>query len=202
MDIRQSLPGSRREVIQMREAGSGSVSGAADALDAALDHLTAVDWASLGTQAHGEMLARLGRVQTRLTAVHAAVLAAFTAQCGYEPDGHRSPRAWLVGRAGMAVGAASGAVGWHRRLDRHGRLAAAMTAGGIQESLAQEIAKWGGKLPDGKRDEADAILLDAAAQGLPLADLSTLARSIDETWRSQHPDPDDGHGEPGDGDAD
>ena len=102
----------------MLEAGSNSMSGAADMLDAALDQLAAVDWASLGTQAHGEMLARLSRVQTRLTAVQAAVLSVFTAQCGYEPDGHRSPRAWLIGKTGISAGAASGAVGWRRRLDR------------------------------------------------------------------------------------
>jgi hypothetical protein len=88
----------------MREAVSGSPADAADALDASLDHLAVVDWASLGTQAHGEMLARLQRAQAKLTAVNAAVLAAFTAQCGYEPDGHRSARAWLINRAGMARG--------------------------------------------------------------------------------------------------
>ena len=57
------------------------------------------------------------------------------------------------------------------------------------------------KLPAGKRDEADAILLDAAADGLPLEDLDVLARKIDETWKAQHPDPDDGNGDGGDGDG-
>jgi hypothetical protein len=35
------------------------------------------------------MLRRLQRAQAKLTAVNAAVLAAFTAQSGYEPDGAR-----------------------------------------------------------------------------------------------------------------
>ena len=105
-------------------------------LDASLDHLAAVDWASLGTQAHGEMLAGLQRAQAKLTAVNAAVLSAFTAQSGYEPDGHRSARAWLVNRAGMAKGAAGAAVGWDRRLRRHGKIAAAMAAGAITDSWA------------------------------------------------------------------
>ena len=87
-------------------------------LDASLDYLAATDWASLGTQAHGEMLAQLQRTQTRLTAVNAAVLAAFTAQAGYEPDGHRSARAWLIGKTGISTGAAGGAVGWQRRIGR------------------------------------------------------------------------------------
>ena len=83
-------------------------------LDASLDYLAATDWASLGTQAHGEMLAQLQRAQAQLTAVNAAVLAAFTAQSGYEPDGHRSAMAWLVNRTKMSRGASG----------RRGRLAA------------------------------------------------------------------------------
>ena len=38
----------------MPETVFASPAGAADALDAALDHLAAVDWASLGTAAHEE----------------------------------------------------------------------------------------------------------------------------------------------------
>jgi hypothetical protein len=167
------------EVIHMHEAGFGSTAEAADALDASLDYwLAAVDWASLGTAAHAEMLTRLQRAQARLTAVSATALSAFTAQSGYEPDGHRSPRAWLVNRNKMTRGAAGAAVAWEKRLRRHRRIAAAMTAGDIHESWARDIAGWTGKLPAGKRDEADQILLDAAAGGLPMEDLSILARTI------------------------
>jgi len=174
---------------------------AAEMLDASLDRLAGVDWASLGTAAHGEMLACLQRAQTKLTAVNAAVLSAFTAQSGYEPDGHRSARAWLVNRNGMSKGAAGAAVGWGKRLRRHGRIAAVMAAGDITESWAREIAGWTDKLPAEKRDEADAILLDAAAQGLPLEDIAVLARKIDEAWKAQHPNPDDGNGDDGDEDG-
>ena len=185
----------------MREAGFGSTAGAADMLDASLDHLAATDWASLGTQAHGEMLARLQRAQAKLTAVNAAVLSAFTAQSGYEPDGHKSARAWLINKTGISKGAAGAAVGWDRRLRRHRGIADAMTAGDISDSWAKEIAQWTDKLPAEKRDEADAILLDAVAQGLSLDDLRLLARKIDETWKAQHPDPDDGNGDTGDEDG-
>jgi hypothetical protein len=185
----------------MPAAGFASAAEAAGMLDASLDHLAATDWASLGTAAHGEMLTRLQRAQARLTAVNAAVLAAFTVQGGYEPDGYRSPRAWLMNRTGMSKGAAGGAVGWHKRLARHGRIAEVLTAGDITESAAREIAGWTDKLPAGKRDEADAILLDAAAHGLPLEDLHILARKIDETWKAQHPDPDDRNRDDGDEDG-
>jgi hypothetical protein len=185
----------------MREAAFDHPADAAGALDASLDHLAGTDWASLGTAAHAEMLARLQRAQARLTAVNAAVLAAFTAQSGYEPDGHRSARAWLTNRNAMSKGAAGGAVAWQKRLARHQRIAAVMAAGDITESWAREIATWTDPLPAGKRDEADQILLDAAAGGLPLADIAVLARTIYETWQAQHPDPDDGNGEDGDADG-
>jgi Domain of unknown function (DUF222) len=188
------------EVIQMPEPVFASPADAAGMLDASLDHLAATDWASLGTAAHGEMLTQLQRVQAKLTAVSAAVLSAFTAQSGYEPDGHRSARAWLINRNTMSKGAASGAVAWEKRLRRHGKIAAVLAAGDITDSWAKDIAGWTDKLPAEKRDEADEILLDAAAQGLSLQDLAILARKIDETWKGQHPD-DDGTGDPDDEDG-
>jgi hypothetical protein len=185
----------------MPEAIFASPADAAGMLDASLDHLAAADWASLGTAAHGEMLTQLQRAQAKLTVVSAAVLAAFTAQSGYEPDGHRSARAWLVNRNSMSKGAASGAVAWEKRLRRHGKIAAVMAAGDITESWAKDIAGWTDKLPAEKRDEADEILLDAAAQGLALQDLAVLARTIDETWKGQQPDPDDDTPDTGDEDG-
>ena len=185
----------------MPETGFGSAADAAGQLEASLDYLAATDWVSLGTQAHGEMLARLQRAQAQLTAVNAAVLAAFTAQSGYEPDGHRSAMAWLVNRTKMSRGAAAGAIGWQRRLARHGVIAAAMATRKISESWGKDIATWTDPLPPLERDQADEILLEAAAAGVPLEDLRALARSIWETWKAQHPDPDDGNGEPGDEDG-
>ena len=128
-------------------AAFGSTGAAADMLDASLDHLGAADWAALGTAAHGEMLARLGRAQAKLTAVHAAVLAAFTAANGYEPDGHGSARAWLIGKTGISKGAANGAVGWQRRLARHRVIAAAMTTGAFASRIAAiRLSSFGGSV--------------------------------------------------------
>jgi hypothetical protein len=85
-------------VIQVPEAVFASAAGAADTLDASLDHLATVDWASLGTAAHAEMLARLQRAQAKMTAVNAAVLSAFTAQSGMSRTGTgRRGRGWSAG---------------------------------------------------------------------------------------------------------
>ncbi|HLI36074.1 MAG TPA: DUF222 domain-containing protein [Streptosporangiaceae bacterium] len=170
-------------------------------LNAAFDLLSATDWAAMGCRVQGEVLAGLCGVQAKLTAVHAQVLTAFSAAGGYEPDGHGSARQWLIGRTGISKSAALGAVGWQKRLARHGRIAQAMAAGTVSESWAKQIGAWTDPLPADKRDEADRILLDAAAQGLPLEDLEVLARTIYETWKAQHPDPDDGNGDTGDEDG-
>jgi hypothetical protein len=162
-------------------------------LNAGFDHLCATDWAAMGTQAQGEVLAGLRGAQARLTATQAAVLAAFTASAGCEPDGHGSAQQWLMHRTGISKGAARGAIGWQRRLRRHALIAAAMAGGEVSETRGKDIATWTDPLPPGERDKADQILLDAAAGGCPAGDLEVLARTIYETWKAQHPDPDDGN---------
>jgi hypothetical protein len=164
-------------------------------LTAAFDHLAAADWAAAGCQAQGEVLAGLRGAQARLTAVQARVLAAFTAARGFEPDGHGSAWQWLIGKTGVAKGAANGAVGWSRRLGRHAVIASAMAAGSVSESWARQIADWTDRLPQTERDSADQILLEAAAGGCPLEDLTVLAQAIYETWKAQHPDPNGGNGD-------
>jgi hypothetical protein len=162
-------------------------------LTASFDHLSATDWAAMGAQVQGEVLAGLSGAQARLTATQSAVLAAFAAAAAYEPDGHGSAMQWLIHRTGVSPGAARGAVGWHKRLRRHPVLAAAMTGGAVSESRAKDIATWTDPLPAGERDKADQILLDAAVGGCPADDLQLLARTIFETWKAKHPDPDDGN---------
>src|SRR6202012_887816 len=53
------------------------------------------------------------------------------------------------------------------------------------------IARWTAKLPAEMRDEADKILLQAAAAGATLEDLATIAAAAIERWRSAQPDPED-----------
>ena len=129
----------------------------------------------------------LQQAQAKLTAVNAAVLAAFTAQCGYEPDGHKSARAWLINKTGISKGAAGNSVGWQKRLARHRRIGETMTAGGISESWAREIARGPTSCRRTSGTRPMQILLDAAASGLPLEDLGTLARKIDVTGRCSIP---------------
>ena len=61
-------------------------------LDRALGLLAAADPGSLPTAVQAQALRALERAETRQTAAQAQILAAFTAQDGYEDDGHGSAR--------------------------------------------------------------------------------------------------------------
>ena len=87
--------------------GQYQPSGVAEALtmlDRALDHLAAVDAASLPTSAQAEVLLALERAGAKHTATRGRVLAAFAVQAGYEDDGHRSARTWLKWQARITAG--------------------------------------------------------------------------------------------------
>ena len=67
---------------------------------------------------------------------------------------------------------------WARRAEAHPEVAAVLAAGDISESFARTICTWTGKLPEDCRQDADAILLGAAAGGAELRDLAGLAAEI------------------------
>ena len=159
---------------------------------AALAYLASADMASLPAAAQAECLRGLERAESLHTAARAGALAAFMSSGGCEDDGQGSARAWLRWQTRVTNGAAAGAVGWARRLAAHPAVGEALAAGEISASWAREICSWTGKLPEGKRAGADAILLAAAAGGAELADLAGLAEEMRR--RCAQPDTDDGGG--------
>jgi len=170
----------------------GTVADALAMIDAGLGFLNATDAAGLSSAAQAEALVALGRAQAMQTAAHAAVLAAFTAGSGYEADGYGGPVPWLVHVTRVTKGAAKGAAGWMRRLKAHPDIAQALANGGISDSWARQLCDWSDRLPRENRAAADAILLAAAAGGVPFADLLILAADMYERCRSQPPDPEEG----------
>src|SRR5262252_2129670 len=140
-------------------------------------------------------LAALNAAEAALlpTGVQARVLAAFTAQDGYEDDGQGSARTWLRWQTGVTRAAAVTAVGWARRLAAHPVIASALADGQLSVSWAREVCGWSERLPEDKRDDADQILAAAAADGAELADLAGLAEQMYERCRADLDDgPDDG----------
>ncbi|MBV9379071.1 MAG: DUF222 domain-containing protein, partial [Streptosporangiaceae bacterium] len=178
-------------------SGMGAPAILADALamiDAGLGYFNAIDVAGLSSAAQAETLVALGRAQATQTAAHAAVLAAFTACGGYEADGYGGPVPWLMYVTRVTKAAARGAAGWMRRLSNHPRVAQALAAREVSESWARQFCEWSDRLPQENRAAADAILLAAAAGGVPFADLVILAADMYEKARAQQPDPDEDTG--------
>jgi len=160
-------------------------------LDRALAALNAADAASLPTAVQAQALRALEQAEAKHTAARAQILAAFTAQDGYEDDGQGSARTWLTWQTQVTRAAAAGAVGWARRLAAHPVIAAALAEGDISASWARAVCGWSDRLPAGMRGDADQILAAAAAGGAELADLAGLAQQMYERSRAGAPEDDD-----------
>src|SRR5712692_7166131 len=160
---------------------------------AGLGFLATADAAQMATEVQARCLQALEQVNAMGTAARASILAAFTSSQGYSADADYSPRAWLINRTGITKGAAVAYTAWARRAAAHPRIAAALAAGQMSESVARAIFQRTGKLPEDCRDAADEILIAAAVAGMDLRDLAALAGEIYQRSRPDtDSDPDDG----------
>jgi hypothetical protein len=180
----------------------GVLPGAAGALasvQAGLGFLAGAQVADWPAAALADWLRAFGQLEAAQVAAQARVLAAFSAQAGFEADGQATAKTWLRWQTQVTTGAAGGAVGWMRRLAVHPRAGAALEAGQVSVSFARLICDWSDLLPPDMRDQADQILLAAAVGGATQADLAMLAQQMYE--RSAPPDPDEDDGPGGDDDG-
>jgi hypothetical protein len=122
-------------------------------------------------------------------------MSAFSAAGGFKADGQATVRTWLRWQTQITTGASYAATGWMRRLAVHPRVTAALGAAQVTASFARLICDWTDLLPPHLRDEADEILLAAAAGGATQADLAMLAQEMRE--RSAPPDTDGPGGDDG-----
>ena len=150
-----------------------SVTEAARIAVDALGWLARADVGSVPVAVQADCLRELERAVAVHTAARSSVLSAFDAAAGYEDDGQGSPRTWLRWQTQVTGAAASGSVGWMRRLRSHPAVADALAGGRISASWARAICDWTDQLPEDARDNADRILLGAAAAVLSWA-----------TWRN------------------
>ncbi len=164
-------------------------------LAAALDYLAHADPASWPEDMQASCLRSLAAAESRHTAAHAKVLAAFSVPGGgLAREGHHSPRMWLTWQTSATRRAAATHVAWMRRLAGHPALAAALADASVSPSWARQLSEWTGRLPEHARDSADAELLAAAARGAGPGD---LARIAEEQAREHARADGDGPGEDG-----
>jgi hypothetical protein len=181
-------------VVRSVQQPPGGFVGSGDALAAVasgLAYLAHTDAASMPSAELSLCLRELARAESVYTAAHARILTAFTAQAGFEDDGHGGPRAWLVWQTRITRGAAAGALGWSRRLAEHPHIAEGLAAGAVTESWARKLCAWTDRLSAEHRGDADRILLAAAEGGADLADLYALFEEILSRCAGPDPDGDD-----------
>ncbi len=159
-------------------AEPASAGEALSAIRAGFSYLNRADAASLTTAEQADCLRALGQAESMHPAAHAKMLYGFTAQAGYEDDGHGSPRTWLKWQTRIDGGAAYAAIKSMRRLAAHPAVAGALAAGEISKSWARQVCEWTDLLPAHARGDADAILLAAASGGADLRDLAGLAEEM------------------------
>jgi hypothetical protein len=159
--------------------------------EAGLAHLASAN-ASLTTAEQADCLRALERMGSRHTAARASLLSAFAGTGGHEDDGHGSAKAWLKWQTRITSGAAGGALGWMRRLATHAAMRDALAAGDVSESWARQVCAWTDLLRANRRDDADRILLGAAAGGADLRDLAGLAEEMRNRCAGPDADGDDG----------
>jgi hypothetical protein len=150
-----------------------------DMVLAGLGYLAAADPTAFASQAQAECLQALEQADSMSTVVRAWFLGAFTTGQGYAEDAAYSPTGWLIHRMRVTKGAASGHLGWARRVLAHPQVAAALAAGTVlTESMARTVCGWTDKLPRECRQVADEILVAAARAGARREDLAALAAEI------------------------
>jgi hypothetical protein len=155
-----------------------------------LGYLAAADAAQLPAATQAECLRELEQDAAGLTAARAWILASFTAGQGYADDADYSAVSWLIHRTGITRGAAVGHTAWAKRTATHPQVLAALAAGKVTEPVARLICLWTGKLPEKYRDDADEVLVAAAAAGLGLEELAGLFGQMYERARGDLPDED------------
>ena len=185
-------PSSRREASS--PVGTvpvfASATEAMQMVRAGLDYLAAADATAMAAEEQARCLRALEQVNSVATAARTSILGAYTAGQGYTADADYSPRAWLIYKTGVTRGVAVAYTAWVRRSEAHPRIAAALAAGEISESVARTLCLWTDKLPEDRREDADKILADGAVSGLSLADLAGLFAEIYERYRAEEPDKD------------
>ena len=155
-----------------------SAAEAAEVVRAGLGYLAAADATAMAAETQAHCLRVLEQASSIATAARTSILAAFTSGQGYAADADYSPRAWLIHKTRITKGAAVRYTAWVQRAAAHPLVAAALAAGEVAESVAQTICGWTDKLPPECQEDADAILLGAAAGGADVADLAGLAGEI------------------------
>jgi len=124
-------------------SGSGGFGNVAEALragDMVAGYLNSPAAAGLDGAGCGEALITIGRIQSRLAAAQASLLARFDAASAHDADGYATTAAWLAGKTQQTRKDAKDTVRQMRLLGKHPLLDDVTGTGALSRSRAREIA--------------------------------------------------------------
>jgi hypothetical protein len=161
--------------------GSSSVSPpscAAEALamaETAMDYLNAEDLPGLPIAVTADCMKAWVRLGAKWAAAEAGLISAFRSCDGPAADGQKSMAAWLTRFTLCTKPAAKGMVAGSYRMGERRHIADALAAGSISESYGRWIGDVVKRFEPADRDAVEEILVEAAASGALIEDLTQVA---------------------------
>jgi hypothetical protein len=144
-------------------------------LESAMGFLADLDVAGMPAEAVAECLRGLERADAIEAAARGLLLAAFDTNDGSVGDGQRTTRAWLVHSLGVTRGQGAGYRAVQALAQDHVPLLAGLRAGHLRAaSVALQLARWTGAIPEEYRAQAEEILVAAARAGAGLRELAAI----------------------------
>jgi hypothetical protein len=173
----------------------GSTGQAIGVIRSAMRYLAGADYQDLPAQTLADVLAGMEQVDAAQAAVRGRAGQVFTGTQACLDFGQKTLGVWYKNETRVTRAAANAHKAWTRKLTEHPVIVDALARMDvISESWARQVCAWTGNLPDEFVNQADQILIAAAADGVDLAGLARIAAELGALLAD--PDKDDGK-EPG-----
>ena len=157
----------------------GSTGEAIGVMQDAARYLADVSYPGLPAQVIGDVLAAMERVDAAQAAIRGRAGDAFIDAKAHLEWGQKNLGAWYRNETRVSGPAAKANRGWVKQLLEHPLIIAALAeADVISASWAQQVAVWTSQLPEQYVQQADQILMEAAAGGVDIAGLARIAAEL------------------------
>ena len=157
----------------------GSTGEAIGVMQDAARYLAGVSYPGLPAQVIGDVLAAMERVDAAQAAIRGRAGDAFIDAKAHLEWGQKNLGAWYRNETKVSGPAAKANRGWVKQLLEHPLILDALAQQDvISPSWAQQVAAWTSQLPEQYVQQADQILMQAAAGGVNLAGLARIAAEL------------------------
>ena len=157
----------------------GSTSEAIGVMRDALRYLAGADYPDLPAQAVAEVLAGMEQADAAQAAIRGRAGSIFAGTQAHVEFGYKSLGAWYKNVTKVTQPTAKAHKSWAKRQAEHPLIMAALAElDVISESWARQVGEWTGRLPGEFVQQADEIMIEAAAGGVNLAGLAQIAAEL------------------------